>query len=321
MLKFAEMERFPRHFPNFEKRAYSDQESLESAKGAFVNLCAEMKAEIESGKYDILVGDDAGGRIPTLLLWEVMKLVAPEHKVKTLFVAAGRSPDDKENSYISAPNGLNTGRSREDDNWDSQRAYLKRGISDSKHISLVTQIMVDGRTMLLLTKALKEVGVSNIDIAALFAGSNRKLEDFEDVDRLFIGDKGNGGIYDDDTSELVNEHHILSGIAKNPMYDPRPMRLDKAIDSGVSRAEFLDREELTDYANAFPHELHILDEMSSSRKREAAMNKLEHSGDPQLTDAEKSAIQQSINLTRAHIKELAKQVVQEVWRDKGETEV
>jgi hypothetical protein len=54
--------------PDFKGRGESEQIILLSLKDNFLGLCQKMKTEIESGKYDAIISDDTGGRIPTLFM-------------------------------------------------------------------------------------------------------------------------------------------------------------------------------------------------------------------------------------------------------------
>ena len=52
-------------------------------------LIEKLKENIDKGEYDMLIGDDASGRIPTLILRGIINERNRGSKVKTRFVAGG----------------------------------------------------------------------------------------------------------------------------------------------------------------------------------------------------------------------------------------
>lgn len=278
-------------YPKFEGRGESDQEMIDDLKKGFVNLCEKLKEQIESGEYDAIVSDDAGGRIPTLLFREIFRLVNPEHSVKTLFVASGQ---------------FHLPKNKHDE--ETLTSYLKKGIGDSKKVLLVTQYIHTGKSLNRLVGFLRKINVDKVDVSTIgidkesfsVKGASSTLG----CDGFFVGgDHENPFIFRE-------KHNVLSGISKTKKYDPMPIRLDKAIESGErKRTEFMTIEE--------QDELFCIDEEDTfseiSLKQKGWTKVFKELDSVPLSEEEKSAIQENINKTRIHIKELAKSIVTEVW--------
>src|SRR3989338_2684824 len=88
---------------NKEKFEIAPLESTESRERSFnfpeiaglkegmLKLVQKLKTNIDEGKYDALVSDEIGGRIPTLVLREIIKARKPDAKIDTHFIASGKT--------------------------------------------------------------------------------------------------------------------------------------------------------------------------------------------------------------------------------------
>ncbi len=273
-------------FPKFEERGNAEQEVLQGLKESFIELCRQMKEQIETGVYDALVSDDSGGRIPTLLFRSILKLVKPEHNFKTLFVASGQ---------FHRPKNL------EDE--EKLLKYLRTGLGNAKNVLLITQYIHSGKTIKELNSFIRRLGVRTIDVSTI--NTDEINCSTVDCDNLFVG-----GVYNRTQLGFNENHNVLSGISKRKKYDPRPMRLDKVIEGGEKeRSSFLsfnEQDEVLDIG-----EYDSLSEIKEKQDRAAdVFNKIDSIP---LSEEEKRAIQQNINKTREHIKKLAEEIVYEVW--------
>jgi hypothetical protein len=276
-------------FPNFKERGNSEQERLEGLKKSFISLCEQMKGHVESGEYDALVSDDTGGRIPTLFFMEVLKLVKPEHSFKTLFLASGKNykPENEEQQK-------------------RLEGYLKRGLGDSKKVLIITQYIHNGGTVARLTNDLRNIGVEHIDITSIYANaSSEEIIDSTKCDHLFLDD-----IRDKRQFGFTENNNVLSGVSKMKGYDPLPMSLESAIETGqIKRSELLTTEETNMVIG--------IKEYDSFNTRKSKI----HSGEEKideldtvpLSEEEIRTIQENADKTVEHIKTLAKEVVSEVW--------
>ena len=84
---------------------YHFKEVFRELESLIFPLIEKLKENIDKGEYDMLIGDDASGRTPTLVLRGIInvrnrklhpELKPSEAETKTRFVAGGRVENDKE---------------------------------------------------------------------------------------------------------------------------------------------------------------------------------------------------------------------------------
>lgn len=78
--------------PEENKKVYH-YEGFQEFEPYFIKLVKRLKEEIESGKYDVLISDDVGGRVPTLSLRKIIE----DHTgraPKTLFLSKTTARED-----------------------------------------------------------------------------------------------------------------------------------------------------------------------------------------------------------------------------------
>jgi hypothetical protein len=138
------------------------REDLEVATDAMSNLVQELAPGIKSGRWDSLIGDDASGRLPALVIGKIMDRYAREHgtpQPERVFVAAGKIRPGEE------PDGFtNQAANRQ------KFVTLRRHIGDSRERlgerALVVTEHVKGNGITMLGKALHDNGV-DFDLAVV----------------------------------------------------------------------------------------------------------------------------------------------------------
>ncbi len=261
---------------------------VEGMKMSVVSLCEQMKTKFETGAYDAIVSDDTGGRIPTLLLSKIYKEVS-DKEFPTLFVATGKGywPKDQNQEKLLSD-------------------YLERGVGGSKKVLVVTQYLRTGETIDHLIAALKQTGVTEVEIAAL-EDSPMNFENSE-ADNIYVG-----GHLDRRQRDFVENHTLLSGISKSKQYSPVPKRLDTALDDDdTNRGKLMTFQEFRDFAGIGPYD--SIEEMR--RKEDAAWPAYATLNATPLSPEEKQQIQKNINRTRETINKLAVEIVEEIWPNK-----
>jgi hypoxanthine phosphoribosyltransferase len=279
-------------FPKFKERGLEGQEMVRGLEKSFIALCLEMKEKIDSGAYDALVSDETGGRIPTLIFKEIFKKVNPDKEFKTLFVASGKRYHPKSPAEEKA-----------------MRDYLKKGLDESKTILLVTQYIHSGKSINRLAEELKSIGVENIDVSTIDINKMEAEEGSPVIRNLYIG-----GIKDKRQFDLTENSNVSSGISKKKLFNPQPMRLDKALDQGErSRLEYMNISKEDDkFFGIEPYDGFY----ERREKRRDADVKFDELDSTPLSDEEKRQIQENINNTRQVIKEVSDKVFTEVWGNK-----
>lgn len=143
---------------NHEQKTEYNFEFMTEIEPAMISLVKQLKDRIESGEYDRLLSDDAGGRIPTLILRKIFQEKGPDKDIQTNFLLAGRKfkfLDDNEGSKT--------------------HDYLKNIIRDpSKTVLVVTEYVATGPTMGKIIRALERAGVKNLDIATMWTSRDQK---------------------------------------------------------------------------------------------------------------------------------------------------
>jgi hypothetical protein len=254
-------------------------------KPATIELAKQLKEKIEQGGYDALISDDAGGRIPTLLLRKIFNSVNPAKKVETLFIASGQLYFPQEGT----------------EDYKKLLDYLKnfKEVKEIKKALLVTQFVFKGDTLAKLLYALEEVGIS-ADAAVLEVAFPDELRARQpEGTNIFIGSVQGHMIH-----KISEEHEKLSGVTKARPYSPIPQKYTKRI---VTYEDFKKLQE------KYYGEKSFLSEDAWKRTREAEINEeYERMTHEPITSEDIKRIQSA----REDINLLSKDVVGEVWGEK-----
>lgn len=147
----------------------------------------QMKQEIEAGVYKVLLGDDIGGRIPTLILNEIIKEKNPQKDLGMFFVAGGhelpgrgnfvdgyddfyfdgsfyeRSEDEEEQRRYQMSNPL------EKEKINLLKKYLAQNIDQFQHgrVLICSEYAHFGKTLFALGKYLEQIDADPFDMMCL----------------------------------------------------------------------------------------------------------------------------------------------------------
>jgi hypothetical protein len=189
---------------------YIDKKALDiiifdELKRNLKKLIMQLKENIENDKYDVLLGDDASGRIPTLILREVInkvkeRVLGEKEKIETKFIAGGK------------------GIQWEPEKIEKAKELFKKMNLEGKKVLVVTEYMGGGEGLWVLIKVLSKYVGSNFDCAVLASGLKKKdymfrFSDFKE-DNLFIayekkppssvyGEYGMGGVKKEDKLDVL----------------------------------------------------------------------------------------------------------------------
>ncbi len=211
-------ENFESRFENHKLTKKTDQErynffrEFEDLEDDMINLVKELKENIEKGVYDILISDEISGRIPTLIIREVIRQLARENKdIKmpdTFFLNFGKGIIDEEalKKFISSLNPIN------------------------KKALIVTECMDTFNSMANAVKALEKNDFFNFDIASARISGAHRYEHEDEITkkgrRIFCGHNSATS-----SPDLYSTSPILSGVEKETngykIIGIHPQRLDK----------------------------------------------------------------------------------------------
>ena len=211
-----------------EKEPHYNFSEIAEMEPAMISLIKKLKDKIESGEYDTLISDDVGGRIPTLILREIMLgkgRYDNENKLNTFFLAGGRGdwqPDTKESEE-----------------------FISRRIIPSmkKKALLITEYIDSGDSVAKFIKLFEKAGLKNFDVAAVVISQpeyayKRQRIIFPSHD-LYAGEKGSvpslyrvrgwtGGVH-----KTVGGGKLLR--SKNEWYEYRDKRLRQEAQKAVNK--------------------------------------------------------------------------------------
>lgn len=129
-------------------------EQIKALELSAVSLVSQLKEKIDGDEYDMLIGDDASGRIPTLVLRSVIN----ERK---RHLRADKSP--KENEI--ATKFIAGGQTRKVNNTEEVVKFLEKIKSQiKKKALLVTEYMNSGKGMDKMAEAFNRTGI-DFDVA------------------------------------------------------------------------------------------------------------------------------------------------------------
>lgn len=131
--------------------------TIESIEGTSKKLVEDLKESIDNEEYDVLIGDDASGRIPTLLLWNIMKERMRE-----------KHPDwDQEKQREALQTYFMAGGAIGNSNYAELRDFfMKIKPKISKNALLITEYISSGLSISRIGALLEELEIP-FDIATL----------------------------------------------------------------------------------------------------------------------------------------------------------
>ncbi len=162
------------------------------------SLVAKLKENIDKGEYDVLIGDDASGRIPTLILRGVFnarsRKLHPELKdsdseVVTRFIAGGQVENRKE----------------------MEEALKKIKSENNKKALVVTEYISSGKSMERMSEILNNLGMT-FDVAAFI--SNKEKIKIPEISRFLYGDLSLDNTYEDIPPAFYDKPE-LNGVVKD----------------------------------------------------------------------------------------------------------
>lgn len=285
------MESFERN-PQIENKETNPEfhfREIQEIEPAVVSLVEQLKEKIDNGEYDTLISDDVGGRIPTLILSKIIKEQNPDNKIKTLFIASGKT-------YL--PDSV------DEERYKQLQEYLKEVTGTTQKALVVTQFIFTGKTLIRLAGALKEAGVNDFDIATVDA-----MPHFDEEEQL-LSILGDNDLYigSEDWHQLHERHEKLGGIRKTEEYSPFPKRVDTVIMK--EGRDFQPEEWREIFGIEEGDSSKVIIEKSEDPERNSEFTKRTYAP---LTSEEKEEIQRNINFAREDVKLLADRVTSQVW--------
>jgi len=163
-------------------------------------IIEQLQERIEKGEYGIIVGDDASGRVPTLILGGFLKRIYEVKKIplpKIIFIPGGQ----KQTPVFV----------------EQLRRHLENfGFTGQSRVLIVTEFIATGYTLGTLSRGLKTLGFE-FDIATigLFEEQNEKMRGELGIDTLVVSgeyERVSGGTLN--FTPLIYKDKFMTGVKK-----------------------------------------------------------------------------------------------------------
>ncbi len=167
-------------------------------------IIEKIMSRIENGDYGLIIGDDASGRIPTLILGNFIRKISERRGL------------DKPN-IIFIPGKLRSRiLGRDNDRKELEQHIVKFGANRDKRVLIVTDTILTGDSLQTLVVLLKKIGFT-CDIATI--GEETDLQDVSDRDQKLQNSEVISGEYYNEDNLMENTPKIyrektLSGVTK-----------------------------------------------------------------------------------------------------------
>lgn len=206
--------KFLEKIPYFGKEKSSAEteykhEEIEAIRKPFFSLVEKLKENIDAETYDVLIGDDASGRIPTValrnLMAEKMRQAHPD-----------MSPEeDREmlKAYFIAGGKINTNTEKLEEFFAKIKPTIK------KRALFVTEYIATGESMKRIGEIMEKVQVP-FDIATLGFVVDQYAQREEEIKNFLIKHKIFSGEYTiPPAAPDIYGAHNLAGVEKDPFQE------------------------------------------------------------------------------------------------------
>ena len=176
-------------------------------------LIEKLQENIRSGEYKYVIGDDASGRIPALIIQRLLKKIYTSKKFdgpEVYFIAGSGSSRPEEAQ-----------QQKKDKIEEYVGSYLKKIPDKSGKVLIVTEAIAGGTSLRPLTSVLRKFD-TEFDIASVgFDGSYPEIAEERLGTKFVYGMLGTPEIYQDKDSSGVTKHYDDLLSRRSDAYYPR----------------------------------------------------------------------------------------------------
>ncbi len=165
-----------------EKREEFNFKEILEIKNSLTDIVFQIKNKIETNYYSNLISDEAGGRIPTLVLRNIINKINSENNINTLFLSVSGEKD-----------------------FNEIKQLLTNSLDLKGNTLISTEYVRTGNMISKMCEILRNCNIENIDLCTLCVSddfSNKNKEEF--LVKNFIQ---NFYTQDDDTHLAFSENH------------------------------------------------------------------------------------------------------------------
>lgn len=161
-----------------------DCEILQSLSDPIKRILSQIESQVATGKYQLIIGDDASGRLPALLLGGVIRDIARKYAMQI-----------PEMRFVAGTRGYN--RNMDKNKKAKLNAYLeelKKSIPSLQNVLVVTDIIETGASLEPLTRSIFEAGLS-CEVASMIVTADDFDRTRERIGAEIISGEGGGEVY------------------------------------------------------------------------------------------------------------------------------
>ena len=192
--------------PNAEKRKQIGSPEIEDLREPFRVILKKLRGEIDSGEFSVIIGDDASGRVPALVMYRFLKAIYEEAgrpKPSAFFIAGTNSSffglkERRDKAAKVAEFFEHVGVTRSNS--------PERVSEEGRAVVVVTDTVATGKSLESVCGALRERGAPFVIASIGMVGSGNGLEEE-------LGGKIVGGAFG---TPRIYGAQDLGGVEKNP---------------------------------------------------------------------------------------------------------
>lgn len=270
---------------------------IESFKEGLFDMCEKMKGDIETNKWDVLLSDETGGRVPTLVIWNLIKHFHPSDPPKPYFLSSG---------LTYKPNTT--------DEVLDEHEFLKKITNPDDRCLIVTQFIRTGKTMRSMISSLEMTGVKreNIDVASV-------VSDYPNEELYGKLGQHEGEIYSGErrgahSADVEAFYPRFTGVIQDHThYSPTPIKLTEDVKNTGQRGKLIGHDEwkrifdiqYDDMYEKLGRKVSNVDRMAEYTKR----------NNTPLSVEEEKELQGNVNKAREDVATLTREILKKIWSD------
>ena len=189
-------------------RINSNRESIQGLKEPIEKLLVQMHTAIENGEYNLIIGMDTSGRLPTLIFDRIIKHIYKQNgnESPTTIFSPGK--------YLEY-HYLGDGKSEID-------KQLQTLTDKTKKVLIVDDIVATGRSVKKLAELLDNLGVK-FDVATIsflgYPGAEEEMKDILTDQNFFFGEEES-----EENTHNVYHNREISGVFKSRFSKTTPIK-------------------------------------------------------------------------------------------------
>lgn len=206
---------YSQHLINSESEPVNPR--VETLEMPLRKILLALKERLNNGEVNLLIGDDASGRSPALIIKKVVDEVYEEKNIPKpglIFIAGGETIQSEDESLDEIPE-INQERVKKIklhlEKLINQGLIAEKSNNLHKTVLIITEGMFSGYGLRELIQALRKIGLPT-EVVSVYVPSDASAAEFEDR----LGVKIYHGTTDAGLIVALHEDKTASGVSKKP---------------------------------------------------------------------------------------------------------